>query len=242
MLRAIANSLSSIIHPQECRVCSGGVDDLDDGVACAACWNETTLFNGNEMLCKKCGAFFASEAAPVPVSCHKCDEYLFEKAIALGIYEKALSASILNLKKVPDIPKRLAKIIDENRASDVLAFADVLIPIPLSQLRRHERGFNQAEVIADEVSRVTGIPVDRLSVARKVHTQMHRIGMDQKARELTIHNAFEVTRPKLVAGKKIVLVDDVLTSGATASQAAKVLKKSGAERVDVFTLARAVLR
>jgi predicted amidophosphoribosyltransferase len=71
---------------------------------------------------------------------------------------------------------------------------------------------------------------------------MHRIGMDQKARELTIHNAFEVTRPRLIKGKKAVLIDDVLTSGATTSQAAKVLKKAGAVRVDVFTLSRAVLR
>ena len=66
--------------------------------------------------------------------------------------------------------------------------------------------------------------------------------MDQKARELTIHNAFEVTRPKLITDKNVLLVDDVLTSGATASQAAKILKKNGATRVNVFTLARAVLR
>ena len=65
--------------------------------------------------------------------------------------------------------------------------------------------------------------------------------MDQKARELSVRNAFEVKRPKLIAGKNVLLVDDVLTSGATASDAAKVLKKAGAARVYVFTLARAVM-
>jgi predicted amidophosphoribosyltransferase len=70
---------------------------------------------------------------------------------------------------------------------------------------------------------------------------MHRVGMDQKARELTIHNAFTVLRPKLIAGRHVMLIDDVLTSGATASQAAKILKKNGAAGVSVFTLARAVL-
>jgi predicted amidophosphoribosyltransferase len=64
--------------------------------------------------------------------------------------------------------------------------------------------------------------------------------MDKKARELTVRNAFEVVRPKLINGKNIVLVDDVFTSGATASYCAKVLKKNGASRVNVFTLARAV--
>ena len=83
MLRALTNSLSSIIYPQECRVCSGEVDDVGDGVACAACWNETRFFSGKEMLCRKCGAFFAAEAAAVPVSCHKCDEHLYDSSADL---------------------------------------------------------------------------------------------------------------------------------------------------------------
>ncbi len=70
---------------------------------------------------------------------------------------------------------------------------------------------------------------------------MHRIGMDKKARELTVKNAFEITRPKLIEGKNVLLVDDVFTSGATASSCAKVLKKNGAVGVQVFTLARAVM-
>ena len=70
---------------------------------------------------------------------------------------------------------------------------------------------------------------------------MHRIGMDEKARELTVRKAFEVTRPKLIEGQNILLIDDVFTSGATASYCAKVLKKHGAAKVNVLTLARAVL-
>jgi predicted amidophosphoribosyltransferase len=65
--------------------------------------------------------------------------------------------------------------------------------------------------------------------------------MDQRARELTVVNAFEVTRPNLIKGKSILLVDDIFTSGATASSCAHVLKKSGAASVNVFTLARAVM-
>jgi ComF family protein len=240
MFRALTNSLSSIIHPQECRVCAGEVDSIYDGVACASCWNETRIFSGNEMLCRKCGAFFAGQTGPEHASCHNCDKYYFDKAAAVGVYEKALAASILNLKAVPHLSKRVLSAISSMANREIFQDVDLLIPVPLSRLRRLERGFNQAEIIAAAASRSAGIQLDSLSLARKVHTPMHRIGMDQKARELTIHNAFEVTRPRLVAGRSVLLVDDVLTSGATASQAAKTLKKNGAASVNVFTLARAV--
>src|SRR5207247_2433504 len=121
-----------------------------------------------------------------------------------GVYEKALAASIVNLKAVPHLPRRVAVAVLSLAHKEIFHNTDVLIPVPLSRLRRLERGFNQAEIIAAAVSRATGISMDRLSVARKLHTRMHRIGMDQKARELTIHNAFEVTRPKLVADKNVL--------------------------------------
>lgn len=242
MMRALRNSLSSIIYPQQCRVCSSSVDELENGVACANCWSATHLFTGVEMLCAKCGAFLGDKAAPVAVHCHKCDEHHFDRAVAAGVYEKALAATILNLKTVPSMPAQLAAVLSERLAQANLAGeADVIIPVPLSRLRMQQRGFNQADVIAAAVSSGIGLPVDRSSLARTADTPMHRIGMDQKARELTTRRAFRVMRPRLVDGRNILLVDDVLTSGATTSEAARTLKKSGAAGVKVFTLARAVL-
>src|SRR6476661_3268763 len=113
MLRAISDSLLSLAFPQECRVCSGPVARSSDGVACDGCWTETKLFSGNEMLCNKCGAFFSDAAAPVAVYCHKCDDHAYDRAFALGVYEKALSASILHLKSTPDVPARLKTLINE---------------------------------------------------------------------------------------------------------------------------------
>lgn len=242
MFRAVRNSLSSIIYPQECRVCSGEVADTGDGVACCACWGATRFFTGAEILCRKCGGFLGDRGPRIDVSCHRCDGYHFTRASALGVYEGALAASILNLKVVPHLPRRLADTIASSNAVHKFGDTDVLIPVPLSRQRLHERGFNQADIIARAVSRSTGIAVDERSLARTANTPMHRMGMDQKAREITIDKAFEVSRPKLIAGRNVLLVDDVLTSGATASQAAKTLMKSGAARVDVFTLARAVFR
>ncbi len=241
MLEAIQNSLFSLIYPQECRVCSNHVEDHSDGVACRECWTATRIFEGSEMLCNKCGAFFDEKAASVAVYCRKCDDHHYDKASAVGIYEKALAKSILHLKSVPSMAKRLRHLIHIAGRADSFNDIDLIIPIPLSRLRRHERGFNQAEIIADTISRTTRTPTDKQTLTRKLHTPIHRIGMDQKARELTVKNAFEVKRPKLIERRNILLVDDVFTSGATASSCAKVLKKNGAAGVKVFTLARAVM-
>jgi ComF family protein len=114
------------------------------------------------------------------------------------------------------------------------------MPVPLSPKRKGERGFNQAEVIGRFLSGKIGIRLDTFSLVRSKHTPMHRAGMDRKARDLTVKNAFEVFRPNLVKGQSVVLVDDIFTTGATASYCAKELKKKGAVSVRVVTLARAV--
>ena len=241
MLDSLHNSLLSLIYPQECNCCARQVERLDDGVACRDCWSKTRIFTGKEMLCDKCGAFFGDEAAQVPVYCHKCDDHSYDKAAAVGIYENALAATIIHLKRVPILNSRAKRHLSAAINYFGTLNFDLIIPIPLSRQRMFERGFNQAEIIGQEIGRMSGIPVDAFSLARKTHTPIHRVGMDQKARELTVRNAFEIKRPKLIAGKNILLVDDVFTSGATSSYCAKILKKNGAGRVNVFTLARAVM-
>jgi Predicted amidophosphoribosyltransferases len=153
-----------------------------------------------------------------------------------------LRRSIISLKSKPHLPGIVVRAIDERFASLPELGPDLIVPVPLSKQRRFERGFNQAEVIADVVARSTGIPVDRMSLQRKEHTKMHRAGMDRKAREGTVENAFAVARPKMIVGKNILLTDDVFTSGATVSACAGILKANGAQTVNVFTIARAEFR
>lgn len=193
------------------------------------------------MLCRKCGAFFGPLAAPVEVSCHQCDGHHYASAAALGIYEKALAATILRLKREPILPKRLTRQLDTAVRDGCFADIDLIMPIPLSKQRKLERGFNQAEVIARLVGKALDASIDSHSLTRTVHTPIHRVGMDKRARELTVTNAFKVVRPNLIKDKRILLVDDVFTSGSTASNCANALKKAGAERVVVLTLARAVM-
>jgi len=240
VIEALTDPLLSLLYPQQCRVSLCPVKNRADGVSCAECWAAVRIFDGSEMRCHKCGAWFGDSAAPVPVFCHKCDEHHYERAFAIGVYEKGLAANILELKKTPALASRLRHLIRRSVAS--LPDADIIIPAPLSKERMLERGFNQAELIAAEVSRAINVPVDAHSLERHLPTHVHRVGMDDKARELSVRNVFSVKRPKLVAGRKVLFVDDVFTSGATASGCAKVLKKAGATEVNVFTLARAVWR
>ena len=146
------------------------------------------------------------------------------------------------MKSRPFIPGRVREVIRSHAKGTDLFHADVLVPVPLSVQRQKERGFNQAGTMASVISGYTNTPVDEFSLRRKVHTPMHRGGMDQKAREITVKKAFKVVRPKFIEGKRVLLIDDVLTSGSTASACARVLLDAGASQVNVFTLARAVLR
>ncbi len=241
MLKALQNSLLSLVYPQSCRVCHSSVNDFAKGVACSTCWSETRLFNGEEMLCHKCGAFFNESGVQTDIRCHKCDSHFYKKARATGIYEKALAVSAVYLKTQPYVAAHLRKAFIAAFDRNGFNSTTLIVPVPLSRMRAHERGFNQAEVLAGIIAKHASIKLDIVSLARSKHTPVHRMAMDKKAREMTVVNAFEVTRPKLIAGQNILLIDDIFTSGATASACAKVLKKNGATEVNVLTLARAIM-
>ena len=238
MIKAVTDSLLSLIYPQHCRICRNGVESSDDGVACSDCWSKTRIFDGNETLCKKCGAYLSIGPSAAETFCRNCDEHFYDRAYAVGIYENALAAAVLHLKTTPHISGKLKRLLlnalPENEGSSVV------IPVPLSRKRMLERGFNQAAVLSRIVCGRDGFDLDEYSLIRKIHTPIHRAAMDKKARELTVRNAFKVVRPNLVKGRNILLVDDIFTSGATASNCARVLKTSGALKVTVFTIARAV--
>jgi ComF family protein len=241
MLRKAVDSILASIYPQQCLVCGNLVETHSDGVACAACWSLTRLFDGSQNLCGKCGALQDGRLDAKIASCPNCHDAYYDAAFAAGAYEKALAATIVRLKRKPELPARLIDLIEQLSFRIEQTRPTVIIPVPLSRSRKHERGFNQAEILADVISKRTGLDVTLTCLVRSKQTPMHRVAMDKRARELTVEKAFEVRGPRLVAGKDVVLVDDVFTSGATASACARVLKKNGAGKVTVVTLARAVL-
>ncbi len=233
------DSLLSVVYPQTCGVCSNDVAERRFGVACGECWAETRLFDGGESLCSKCGAYLAPNPSVSEIWCRRCDLQSYEKARAAGLYEKALSKTVLALKTAPHLCDAARSALLSAVDSANFGEADLVIPVPLSKLRFHERGFNQAEILASIAAKRMNLPMDPASLARVVHTPVHRAGMDAKARERTVRKAFSVKRKNFITGKNILLVDDIFTTGSTASACAKVLKQNGAGKVFVLTLARA---
>lgn len=238
MFHKIYDPLLTLAYPQACQVCGGSVENFADGVACKKCWTKTQIFSGSETLCGKCGRYLHPKPTGFETFCHLCNEHFYDSARAVGLYEHALAAAILSLKREPFVAKHPRNLfISRFQTSD---FHDVslIIPVPLSKKRLFERGFNQAGVLAEILAKQTGIKLDGKSLVRQLHTPMHRAAMDNKAREMSVKNAFEVKRENLIKGENILLIDDVFTSGATVSACAKVLKETGAKKVHVFTLAK----
>ena len=241
MLSRAIDSILTTIYPQQCFACGGLVESHKDGVACGDCWEETRVFNGSESLCQRCGAVQDRSLVEGIASCPNCHDAYYDSAIAAGVYEKAIAASVVNLKRSPHLAHRVENLIDRLSEKISNEGPSVIIPVPLSRSRRFERGYNQAEIIANAISARTNLPVLKACLIRSKQTPMHRIAMDKRARELTVEKAFEVRSSRMIDGKDVCLVDDVFTSGATASACARVLKKNGARKVIVVTLARAVL-
>jgi ComF family protein len=236
----ISDYLLPIFFPQACEICGKSVEKFEQGKCCEDCWNETGIFAGNETLCHKCGAFLQKEIVKVKVYCKKCDEHSYDFARAAGIYEKALRTSVLNLKRKPFVPQKIIKVLFEAFKKSGFQNTTKIIPVPLSKERFAERTFNQSAVLSASFAPNVGIEIDYLSLVRTTQVKKRRAGMDRKARFMSVENAFEVTRPKLIENQNILLIDDVFTTGATVSNCAKILKKKGACKVYVLTIARTV--
>jgi ComF family protein len=123
--------------------------------------------------------------------------------------------------------------------AELLDDADVIVLVPLYRSRLWSRRFNQSAMLARAVSRLSGVPVDNFLLARVKRTPS-QVGLSPAQRRRNVAGAFRVLRPRAALAGKRVVVDDVITTGATADACARVLKRRGAARVDVLALARAV--
>lgn len=238
-----ATLLLDSLLPPRCLCCGEAVDR--QGGLCAACWVKLTFIA--PPLCACCGLPFEYEAQEGAL-CGAClaAPPPFARARAVLAYDDGSRPLVLGFKHGDRIHAAKSYGIWLARAGkDLLADADRLLPVPLHRARLFHRRYNQAALLAQALSRHSGVPAtpDLLQRHRSTPTQG---GLDRQGRHRNVKGAFRL-RPgqsakEQVAGQRLVLIDDVMTTGATLAECTRVLLRAGAAQVDVLTLARVVQR
>lgn len=170
--------------------------------------------------------------------CRLCRNGLrgFDAAYCFGQYEGALRELIHLFKyaRMEPLNRPLARFMAGALPRD--RGFDVVIPMPLHWVRRWRRGFNQSELLAKATARRLGVRM--VNAVRRCRATQTQAGLSDSERRENVAGAFRVTRRRAVAGRRVLLIDDVMTTGATAGACALALKRAGARSVDLLTVAR----
>ena len=246
-LRFTVSSLFSVFFPSDCRICSLPLTNISQLPVCPEC------LEGMERIqaptCPVCGErMFAFATQDAEQLCGEClrEHPAFEKASAYGSYDGGLRELIHLLKydRVRPAASLLGRMLAE-AAVDLLPEFDagqaLLIPVPLHSSKLRSRSFNQSELIAEAALKgsagLRGMSL-RPRLLRRVRATESQTGLTREQRRENVRGAFVVTDPGEVQGRDILLVDDVLTTGTTVGECARVLRRAGATRVWVATVAR----
>jgi ComF family protein len=240
-LKAILKSLVDVVFPPRCIACDHILEDQEDRPFCPPCVSLICYITSP--LCPCCGI-------PLPGAegtDHFCGDCLrarppFSVARSVARYETILLDAIHTFKYNGKITNGqvLGKMMAEYEYHDFnISSYSLIIPVPLHRRRLRERGFNQAVILAKEIAGRFSLPLDLRSLKRRIFTEA-QVGLGKDRRASNVKGAFDVSDSEKIAGQKIILVDDVYTTGSTVRECAGILMKNKAAEVAVLTLARAV--
>ena len=231
-LRDLYSGVMDLIYPPHCVVCR----DAGDGYLCPKCADKITLIK--PPVCYKCGK---------PCEASVCDEcyqreYAFECARSAGIFDGPLRDAIhaMKYRNYEAVVDPLAQIMIRAFPDTGLARnTDVLVPIPIHYSRLLDRGFNQSEELARKLAGRIGLPMEA-KVLRKSRKTAHQVDLPLDERALNVRGSLSVKHEQKIRAKRVLLIDDVFTTGATLDEAARVLLEAGASEVRAYTLARSL--
>jgi ComF family protein len=234
-LKHSAFSILEFFLPRLCLFCGKAVGEKAGVAVCPECEGQIAWVESP--LCTCCGAVFVSRDGADRI-CGDCteDPPPFTRARAAAIYDGPAAQAIKRFK----FTRQMAYLpvmqhwLQRPLCLELVAEADLIVPVPLHPKRLKQRGFNQALLLTKAFPQV---PLGREAVVRLRHT-IPQVELRPKERRDNVKGAFTVPDPALVKGKNILLIDDVYTTGATVRECAKVLRRAGARRVDVLTVAR----
>lgn len=230
----IKKFFTNLLFPEHtgCIFCDNDCDEEAFYNICSSCLNK--LPANIDKICKKCGKPLKENA-----SCNTCkfSKHYFKKARAPFVYEGVIKAALHNLKfnNYRYLAKSLAYFLFLEY-TDFEIKADVIIPLPLSQQRMKERGYNQAALLSEHLGVLSGLSVNYESLVRVKHCE-RQSNIEVNKRKENVTGAFKVRSPSKIKGKIVVLVDDIFTTGATVNSACMELVKAGVKAVYVLTVA-----
>lgn len=237
MALAFAKSVLDLLFPP---LCIGCRQPVADSGFCADCWGGLTFLDGPA--CDCCGLPFpvALEGENLCAAC-LARPPAFDRARAILAYDENSKGAILALKHadrlelVPGFARWLAR-----SGQSLIADCDVIVPVPLHRSRLWRRRYNQSAELGRRLARDGKRDFDPMALVRSRATQSQGAMASAQARRRNVLSAFKVPDPDRVRGRRVLLLDDVLTTGATAQACARALKRAGAARVHVLALARVV--
>lgn len=238
MFDTAAAALCTILFPDNCRICDRPLTRFSRIPVCSDCMEPPEPFAA-DFFCVCCRMPFIN-GAPLDAEgrCPLCRRGArgFDAVYCFGAYEGRLRELIhlLKYRRMAPLSDPLGSLLVSAIPRD--AVFDTVVPVPLHWRRRWDRGFNQSALLAEPVARRYGLRV--IIALRRRRSTASQAGLTSSRRRANVAGAFEVRRKQAVEGRRILLVDDVLTTGATASACGMALKRAGAQSVTVLTLAR----
>jgi competence protein ComFC len=233
------NAGLSFLYPEICKLCGQNRARKDQGYVCDQCRSAVKFLE--PPFCERCGLPYEG-AITGTFECGNCQDlklHFHSARSAVVATEKILETiHLYKYSRALWFEPFLAGLLIE-RAHPVLAAGvwDAVVPVPLHSAKLREREFNQAERLSRRLSEATGIPLEASLVRRVVPTRTQTL-LSREERLANMRNAFMAADGLNLSGKTLVLVDDVMTTGATTSACAKVLRQAGADKVCVWTVAR----
>ncbi|MEW6358423.1 MAG: ComF family protein [Planctomycetota bacterium] len=231
--------LVDLVFPRGCLACDQGLPDDNPRALCDPCQEAMKRIEGER--CPKCGEQLGPHAR-TDQRCMICRDtaLVFKRASAACKYEGSTRQLILNLKykrRMAALPMLSHLMIENLEGADFMGKIDVVVPVPLHWQRRLWRGFNQSELLARRVGQHFGIPVcaNRL---RRIRPTASQTRMPRAERFENLKGAFHVEGKNSLAGKTVLLCDDVMTTGATASECSRALREAGVKETYVALVAR----
>ncbi len=235
MARLFRDALAGALFPLRCMACGGFAGESRDGF-CAPC--QTGLWPASRPWCKRCSRPLHGALEDVRI-CGACavGDLPYRRLLAAYHYGGPMADAIVRFKhgNHPEYGRRLGQMM-ATALTEELPEADILVPVPLHVRRSFVRGYNQAELLALELARGMSAPMVRGLV--RVQDTGSQKDRSRQERLAALSGAFRVRRSKTIAGLRVALVDDVVTTGATVVECARTLRQAGVREVCVVVLAR----